>query len=183
MTGSRRTVHEGTASAKKENNAVQASCLEVLARCFSGNDNVPLVMETNERELKEKRCLESYVRSWSTSFTRKTLFVKLYVSARKTFKCLGFHIGQLLATRGPSAFYRGPVAEAIVDAVAAAGGVMSMQDLEDHLSSSAPSIGEPISTTYRAVTVHTMPPPSHGAILLEALNILEGFDLRGTCKM
>lgn len=59
------------------------------------------------------------------------------------------------------------------------GGVMTMEDLENHLGSSEPAIVQPLSTTYRGVTVHTTPPPSQGAILLEALNILEGFDLKG----
>ncbi|XP_064477793.1 glutathione hydrolase-like YwrD proenzyme isoform X2 [Ornithodoros turicata] len=82
-----------------------------------------------------------------------------------------------LAREGPSAIYRGDVAQSIVDA--AVGGVLSLEDLEDHLASNENPCVVPISTTYHGVTLHTTPPPSHGAIFLEALNILEGFDLKG----
>lgn len=82
---------------------------------------------------------------------------------------------QKIAKEGPSVVYTGPVAQSIVEAVAAAGGVMTTEDLGDHLLE--PSAVPPISTTYRGTTVHTVPLPSQGAILLEALNIIEGFDL------
>ncbi|KAL1466701.1 hypothetical protein MTO96_042546, partial [Rhipicephalus appendiculatus] len=86
-----------------------------------------------------------------------------------------------IADEGPRAVYEGPVAEAMVEAVRCAGGVLSTKDLSDHLASSEPVLVEPVETTYRGeVTVHTAPLPTHGAVLLEALNILEGFDLKGT---
>ncbi|KAL1486737.1 hypothetical protein MTO96_031277, partial [Rhipicephalus appendiculatus] len=67
----------------------------------------------------------------------------------------------------------------MVEAVRCAGGVLSTKDLSDHLASSEPVLVEPVETTYRGeVTVHTTPLPTHGAVLLEALNILEGFDLK-----
>ncbi|CAN8014119.1 unnamed protein product, partial [Ixodes persulcatus] len=80
-----------------------------------------------------------------------------------------------IAKEGPNAVYTGPVAQSIVEAVAAAGGVMTTEDLKDHMLE--PGAVPPISTTYRGTTVHTVPLPSQGAILLEALNIMEGFDL------
>ncbi|CAN7938090.1 unnamed protein product, partial [Ixodes hexagonus] len=84
-----------------------------------------------------------------------------------------------IAEEGPSAVYTGIVAQKIVEAVAAAGGVMTVEDLQDHLLE--PTAVPPISTTYRGTTVHTVPLPSQGAILLEALNIIEGFDLH-SCR-
>ncbi|KAG0416472.1 hypothetical protein HPB47_006371, partial [Ixodes persulcatus] len=86
-----------------------------------------------------------------------------------------FGSGKKISEEGPSAVYTGPVAQSIVEAVAAAGGVMTTEDLKDHLLE--PTAVPPISTTYRGTTVHTVPLPSQGAILLEALNIIEGFDL------
>ncbi|KAM7297077.1 glutathione hydrolase-like YwrD proenzyme [Ixodes scapularis] len=83
-----------------------------------------------------------------------------------------------LSKEGPAAFYEGPVAQAVVDAVAAVGGVLSLEDLKDHLKSSEHPVVPTVSTTYHGVRVHTMRPPSNGAILLEALNILEGCDLK-----
>ncbi|KAK8760655.1 hypothetical protein V5799_028078 [Amblyomma americanum] len=85
-----------------------------------------------------------------------------------------------LAQEGPRVMYEGPVAESMVDAVRQAGGVLSTEDLAAHLASTEPLEVEPISTTYRGdVRVHTTPLPTQGAVLLETLNILEGFDLQG----
>ncbi|XP_072140174.1 glutathione hydrolase-like YwrD proenzyme [Dermacentor andersoni] len=84
------------------------------------------------------------------------------------------------AHEGPQAVYKGIVAENIADAVRRAGGVLSTRDLADHLESAEPLDVEPASTTYRGnVKVYTTPLPTQGAVLLEALNILECFQLRG----
>ncbi|XP_040067563.2 glutathione hydrolase-like YwrD proenzyme isoform X1 [Ixodes scapularis] len=85
---------------------------------------------------------------------------------------------KVLAQEGPAAFYEGPVAQAVVDAVSAVGGVLSLEDLKNHFQSSENPVVPTISTTYHGVRVHTMGPPSQGAILLEALNILEGYNLK-----
>ncbi|XP_070380687.1 glutathione hydrolase-like YwrD proenzyme [Dermacentor albipictus] len=85
-----------------------------------------------------------------------------------------------LAKEGPRVVYEGSVADGIVDAVRRAGGVLSTKDLSDHLVSTEPLEVKPVTTTFRGqVTVHTTPLPTQGAVLLEALNILEGFDLKG----
>ncbi|KAM7304307.1 glutathione hydrolase-like YwrD proenzyme isoform X1, partial [Ixodes scapularis] len=88
----------------------------------------------------------------------------------------------VLAQEGPAAFYEGPVAQAVVDAVSAVGGVLSLEDLKNHFQSSENPVVPTISTTYHGVRVHTMGPPSQGAILLEALNILEGYNLKSYDK-
>ncbi|CAN7985619.1 unnamed protein product [Ixodes pacificus] len=82
-----------------------------------------------------------------------------------------------IASEGPCAVYEGSVARNIVDAVKSAGGVMTLDDLQFHANSAESTILPAISTTYREVTVHTTPPPSQGAVLLGALNIMEGFDI------
>ncbi len=81
---------------------------------------------------------------------------------------------QSIATGGPRAFYDGPVAEKIALAVQAAGGVMTVQDLNGYTAYER----EPVRGTYRGYDVVSMPPPSSGGVeLIEMLNILEGFDL------
>lgn len=55
---------------------------------------------------------------------------------------------------------------------------MTLDDLQMHMNSAEPVIVPTISTTYRGRTVHTPPLPSQGAILLEGLNIMEGFDVQ-----
>jgi gamma-glutamyltranspeptidase/glutathione hydrolase len=75
-----------------------------------------------------------------------------------------------LRAGGPGAFYKGPIAAEIVRAVAAAGGVMTAEDL----SSYAPVERAPLETTHRGLRVITMPPPSSGGVaLVETLGILD----------
>ncbi|XP_075534432.1 glutathione hydrolase-like YwrD proenzyme isoform X1 [Dermacentor variabilis] len=83
-----------------------------------------------------------------------------------------------LGRDGADAFYEGPVADAVAAAVKRAGGVLEAADLHRHLADSGDGLAVPVSTTYRGARVHTVPFPSHGSVLLEALNILERFDLR-----
>ena len=80
----------------------------------------------------------------------------------------------LLAEGGRDAFYRGPIAEAIVAYSRRVGGPFSLEDFTAHHSDWV----EPISTTYRGVDVWELPPNGQGLAALEMLNILEGFDLR-----
>jgi gamma-glutamyltranspeptidase / glutathione hydrolase len=72
-------------------------------------------------------------------------------------------------------FYKGRVAGAIVDAVRAAGGVMTAEDLASYKVLPR----EPIVGRYRDVRVVAFPPPSSGGVvLLQALAMLERFDMR-----
>ncbi|KAL1424413.1 hypothetical protein MTO96_020200 [Rhipicephalus appendiculatus] len=83
-----------------------------------------------------------------------------------------------LGQEGADAFYKGPVAEAVAAAVKRAGGVLEAADLLRHFAEGGDGLVVPVSTTYRGTRVHTVPFPSHGSVLLEALNILEPFELR-----
>ena len=79
-----------------------------------------------------------------------------------------------IAARGASGFYDGPVAAAIVKGVVAAGGVMAAQDLAGYRAVER----RPLVGSYRGKTVATFPPPSSGGVvLLQALAMLERFDL------
>jgi gamma-glutamyltranspeptidase/glutathione hydrolase len=79
-----------------------------------------------------------------------------------------------IARRGSRAFYRGPIAAKIAAAVRAAGGAMTPRDLRDYRAVERPVV----RGTYRGYDIVSMPPPSSGGVLLiEMLNILEGFDL------
>ena len=79
-----------------------------------------------------------------------------------------------IAEQGPRGFYQGPVAEKLVKAIAAAGGIMTTDDLKAY----QPTIRTPVHGTYRGYDIISMPlPSSGGVVLLETLNILEGFPL------
>jgi gamma-glutamyltranspeptidase/glutathione hydrolase len=81
---------------------------------------------------------------------------------------------EAIARDGPSAFYEGAIAEKLAAAVQAAGGIMTAQDLRDY----KPILRRPVSSTYRGHRIVSMPPSSSGGVvLIEMLNILEGYKL------
>jgi gamma-glutamyltranspeptidase/glutathione hydrolase len=81
---------------------------------------------------------------------------------------------ETIAHDGPRAFYHGPIADKLAAAVQAAGGVMTVADLQDYHAVER----TPVGGTYRGYDIVSMPPPSSGGVeLIEMLNILEGYDL------
>ena len=82
-----------------------------------------------------------------------------------------------IAKDGPDGFYKGPVAQKIVDAVTHAPSLPGTLSLAD-LSSYQAKEREPICRAYRDYRVCTMPPPTSGGITtLQILGILENFDM------
>jgi gamma-glutamyltranspeptidase/glutathione hydrolase len=81
---------------------------------------------------------------------------------------------RLLAEKGRDAYYKGPVAEALVRYSHKNGGFFAAEDFERHHSDWV----EPISTTYRGVRVWELPPNGQGLAALQLLNLLENFDLK-----
>src|SRR5215470_9564934 len=76
---------------------------------------------------------------------------------------------------GPNEFYEGQTAKLIVDDMKAHNGLMTMDDMHGYVAKER----ETLRGTYRGYDVISMPPPSSGgAVLLEMLNILEGYDLK-----
>ncbi len=79
-----------------------------------------------------------------------------------------------VAAQGARGFYEGPVAEKLAKAVADAGGIMTPADLKSYRA----VIRAPVRGTYRGYDIVSMPlPSSGGVVLVETLNILEGFQL------
>ena len=72
------------------------------------------------------------------------------------------------------AFYRGPIARRIDAWSRANGGLLRYDDLATHMT----RIEEPVSVNYRGLTVYKCGPWTQGPYLLEALQILDGIDLR-----
>jgi gamma-glutamyltranspeptidase / glutathione hydrolase len=85
----------------------------------------------------------------------------------------------MIARDGPRAFYDGPIAEKIVASVRAAGGLMTRDDLARY----QPVVRDAVRGTYRGYDIISMPPPSSGGVvLIEMLNILEGYRLSERIK-
>jgi gamma-glutamyltranspeptidase/glutathione hydrolase len=76
----------------------------------------------------------------------------------------------------PDDFYHGEMAGQIAAAIQQGGGLITAQDLANYQVKER----QPVHGTYRGYEVISAPPPSSGGIaLIEALNILEGYDLGG----
>ncbi len=80
---------------------------------------------------------------------------------------------RLLANDGSDAYYRGPVADAIAARIQEAGGFMTAADVRAHEGAWV----EPLRAPYHGSEILEMPPPTQGVTALEALRILDGFDL------
>jgi gamma-glutamyltranspeptidase/glutathione hydrolase len=80
-----------------------------------------------------------------------------------------------LQKNGPREFYEGETAKLVVDDMQNHRGLITLNDLREY----KPKERVPLRGNYRGHEIISMPPPSAGgAILLEMLNILEGFDLK-----
>jgi gamma-glutamyltranspeptidase / glutathione hydrolase len=76
--------------------------------------------------------------------------------------------------RDPDTFYTGPMARQLADFMQQGGGLITAKDLADYRVLDR----KPVTGTYRGLTIISSPPPSSGGIvLIELLNILEGYDL------
>ena len=79
-----------------------------------------------------------------------------------------------IAAAGPDGFYRGPTAELVAREMQANGGLITTDDLAAYRAVRR----TPVRGTYRGHDIISMPPPSSGGtVLVEMLNVLEGFDL------
>ena len=127
--------------------------------------------------------------SLQTGFVRSASRFRQYPSsAKKFFKSDGSfyelgeswkqpdlaHTLELIQRNGKDGFYRGENAKRLADFMAANGGLITEEDLEQYEAIER----EPIRGSYRGFDIISMPPPSSGGVaLVEMLNILEDYDL------
>jgi len=79
-----------------------------------------------------------------------------------------------LQRSGPNEFYEGETARLIVADMKRNNGLMTMEDLHGYVAKER----TPVRGSYRGHEIISMPPPSSGgAVLIQMLNILEGYDL------
>jgi gamma-glutamyltranspeptidase/glutathione hydrolase len=81
---------------------------------------------------------------------------------------------QLISDEGTDAFYRGAIADAVVAASDANGGILTKADFENY----AIAEYEPIRCDYRGYEIVSSPPPSSGGTTIcQILNIVEGYPI------
>lgn len=83
-----------------------------------------------------------------------------------------------LAEKGKSGFYEGWVAEAIVEAVRARGGVLSMADLKRHGDDGSEEVA-PVAMEYGEWKLWECGPNGQGLVALMAVGILDALEKRG----
>ena len=85
----------------------------------------------------------------------------------------GHRLAGLRAAR--DAFYRGEIARTIVERAKSVGGILSMEDLADYRA----SFEEPVKSVFLGHHIYGQSTWTQGPVLMQALNILEHFDLKG----
>lgn len=84
------------------------------------------------------------------------------------------HTLTMLSEQGPDAFYRGPIADAIIAASERGGGILQKADFAGYKVRDL----APIECDYRGYHVVSAPPPSSGGVTIcETLQILQGYDM------
>ena len=130
---------------------------------------------------------EGFTLSWAEADEMRDPVLGRFPASRHIFQRDGnyYHAGEVFRqpelaatlekiTAHPEDFYHGEMARQIAAAVQQGGGLITAQDLASY------EVKErgPIHGTYRGYEILSAPPPSSGGIaLVEALNILEGYDL------
>jgi len=134
------------------------------------------------------RCSFAYARASDSSFAEHNKeayegFAELYLNNGKprTYGELVRNPAlaktmELVAEHGVDWFYTGPIAETMCRRINAHQGVFCMEDF----AKTRAIYREPVRGNYRGYDVVSMSPPSSGGMhLVQMLNILENFDLRG----
>lgn len=131
---------------------------------------------------------EGYALEWEQAQDlRQDKYLSRFPESRKIFQRDGdyykrgelFRQPELARTleriaKDPDDFYRGAMARELAASVHKGGGLITAQDMANYKVKER----EPVRGTYRGYEVISAPPPSSGGVvLIESLNILEGFDL------
>jgi gamma-glutamyltranspeptidase/glutathione hydrolase len=148
---------------KLKREQVLAPAIELAERGFVISENLQGVLRSNAKRLQ---AFPSSVPVW---FHDGQPLRMGDVVIRK-------NLGQTLlriAAHGRDGFYKGPVAENTVQFLARNGGIMESSDLAEFEAETA----KPLHIRYRGYDVYGVGLPTQSPVMLEALKILEGFDL------
>lgn len=129
------------------------------------------------------RTLHSMVKKFKNSFSKSPAMMETYLDATGNPKAIGEKITRpalgrtfrAIAREGPTVFYSGFIAEALVAEINSQGGSITNKDFEEYRTIEQ----ETITGTYRGFNILSVGAPASGHVLIEALNILNGLDLNG----
>ncbi|KAL6693889.1 gamma-glutamyltranspeptidase [Trichoderma pleuroticola] len=107
--------------------------------------------------------------AWAIDFAPKGRLVRLgETMTRKRYA----DVLQEISRHGSDSFYTGPIANATIRALKAAGGIMTLEDLKNYTV----AIREPLQINYRGYKLTSTSAPSSGAVVLSALNTVSGYE-------
>jgi gamma-glutamyltranspeptidase/glutathione hydrolase len=130
---------------------------------------------------------EGYALSWGEARDFHDRYLAEFPESRRTFQRDGnyYQPGEIfrqpdlartleLIAAKPDDFYHGALARKLAAAMQKGGGLITADDLAHYEVKER----EPVRGTYRGYEIISAPPPSSGGtVLIESLNILEGYDL------
>lgn len=130
------------------------------------------------------RTLHALVSKFKSSFNRSPAMKETYLDASGNPKAIGERITRpalgrtfrAIAREGPNVFYSGYIADALIAEINHQGGSMTKKDFEDYRIVEQ----ESLSGSYRGYNLLTVGAPASGHVLIEALNILNGFNFSAT---
>ena len=163
------------------------SLAEVLAPATALADGFPMYEFLRHYLETERKGCEPYAWTMKTYypdgripangevFRQPNLARTLRALAEAERAALASGAGRVQAIRaGRDAFYKGDTAKRIAAAMRDAGGVMTEADLASYEG----RVEQPVSATYRGLTIYKAGPWNQGPVLLQTLRLLEGFDLK-----
>ncbi|KAL0956594.1 hypothetical protein HGRIS_002731 [Hohenbuehelia grisea] len=86
---------------------------------------------------------------------------------------------EIIASKGPDAFYRGPIADSIIRKIRATGGIMTHADLANY----SVKVDKALEGTWRGRKVYTSRAPTSGPVLLHMLNLVDKYDFSGRTSL
>jgi gamma-glutamyltranspeptidase / glutathione hydrolase len=146
---------------------VMAPAIKVAREGWTVNDDLVRYMASANASANIPNFL-SEVPTWAIDFAPNGTLVQLNDTI--TRKRYGDTL-QKIADDGPDVFYTGVMAEAMIQALQAENGTMTMDDLANYSAIVAPAI----NITYRGYNLFASDAPSSGAVALSVMKILEGY--------
>ena len=131
-------------------------------------ENGYLVTKYLENELNEKREVFTEMNG------KNSLYSKEYISGDTIINSMYAETLRKIMNEGKDGFYKGKVAEDMIETISRKGGIMTMQDLNEYNS----VWRDPVRFAYKDFEVISMSFPSSGGVILgQMMKAIEKFDL------